>query len=211
MCIKENNEEGYNLYATVGCVSYNPVASSHKYFSYSLGGLFKFDNVSAIYYNEEDEQETWIFSTTENLTYVGGLNKNLEISDNIKWEILDEKGNPIFNTLIGLTQAETDDSPYFAGPRCIIPSCDKLFIIDSGFYGEYETATSTEATPAETTTTIFNLEDKRNRIFTFDTTSETLSPTKVDDSISFDYDYITETELTEMNADGSVISIPVSW
>ena len=214
MCIKENNEEGYNLYATVGCVSYNPVASSHKYFSYSLGGLFKFDNVSAIYYNEEDEQETWNFSTTENLTYVDGLNKNLEISDNIKWEILDEKGNPIFNTLIGLTQAETDDSPYFAGPRCIIPSGDKLFIIDSGFYGKYEIATSTEATPTETKTVNFTLQDKCNRIFTYDIKDDELlfnSLTKVDNSISFDYDYITETELTEMNADGSVISIPVSW
>ena len=209
--IKENGGE-YNLYATVGCVSYNPIASNHKYFSYSLGGLFKFDNVSAIYYNEEDEQETWNFSTTENLTYVDGLNENLEISDNIKWEILDEKGNPIFNTLIGLTQAETDDSPYFAGPRCIIPSGDKLFIIDSGFYGKYEIATSTEATPAETTTTIFNLEDKRNRIFTYDIKDDKLlfnSLTKVDDSISFDYDYITETELTDTDESGNII--PVSW
>ena len=109
-------------------------------------------------------------------------------------------------------QAKTDDSEYFAGPRCIIPSGDKLFIIDSGFYGKYEIATSTEATPAETTTTIFNLEDKRNRIFTFDIKDDELlfnSLTKVDDSISFDYDYITETKWTKTDEDGNII--PVSW
>ena len=206
--IKENGGE-YNLYATVGCVSYNPVASNHKYFSYSLGGLFKFDNVSA-FSSEKDEYgfENWNFSTTENLTYVGGLNENLGISDNIKWKILNAEGEPIFNTLIGLTQAETDDSEYFAGPRCIIPSGNRLFIIDSGFYGEYETVTNSQ-TPAITKTVNFNLEDKRNRIFTFDTTSETLSLTKVDDSISFDYDYITETKWTKTDEDGNII--PVSW
>ena len=209
--IKENGGE-YNLYATVGCVSYNPVASNHKYFSYSLGGLFKFDNVSA-FSSEKDEYgfENWNFSTTENLTYVDGLNENLEISDNIKWGILGAEGEPIFNTLIGLTQAETDDSQYFAGPRCIIPSGDKLFIIDSGFYGEYETVTNSQ-TPAITKTVNFNLEDKRNRIFTYDIKDDELSfnsLTKVDDSISFDYDYITETELTDTDESGNII--PVSW
>ena len=204
--IKENGGE-YNLYATVGCVSYNPVASNHKYFSYSLGGLFKFDNVSA-FSSEKDEYgfENWNFSTTENLTYVGGLNENLGISDNIKWKILNAEGEPIFNTLIGLTQAETDDSEYFAGPRCIIPSGNRLFIIDSGFYGEYN-QTEDESTGEKTT--IFTLQDKRNRIFTYDINDNKLSLTKVDDSISFDYDYITETKWTKTDEDGNII--PVSW
>ena len=148
---------------------------------------------------------------------VYGLDTNIQSQNElttIQLEYHETEEFPEYYTLKGLTQAETDDSPYFAGPRCIIPSGDKLFIIDSGFYGKYEIATSTEVTPAETTTTIFNLEDKRNRIFTYDIKDDELlfnSLTKVDDSISFDYDYITETELTEKDENENIISIPVSW
>ena len=230
MYVKNNT-----LYITAGCINYyqtykefgssdSNTTTTTDSLCYSFGGLFKYTGISGFYVDEETseikqpDKYSWN-DTTKKVTFPKidlfyGLDTNIQSQNELTTIQLDYNTTeqiPKYYALKGRMQAKTDDSPYFAGPRCIIPSGDKLFIIDSGFYGKYEIATSTEVTPAETTTTIFNLEDKRNRIFTFDTTSETLSPTKVDDSISFDYDYITETELTEMNADGSVISIPVSW
>ena len=233
MYVKNNT-----LYITAGCVNYyqtykefgssdSATTTTTDSLCYSFGGLFKYTGISGFYADEETSEikqpdnYSWD-ATTKKVTFpkidlVYGLDTNIQSQNElttIQLEYHETEEFPEYYTLKGLTQAETDDSPYFAGPRCIIPSGDKLFIIDSGFYGKYEIATSTEATPAETTTTIFNLEDKRNRIFTYDIKDDELSfnsLTKVDDSISFDYDYITETELTEMNEDGSVISIPVSW
>ena len=79
-------------------------------------------------------------------------------------------------------QATSDDSKYFAGPRYIIPSGNDLLIVDSGFYGVY--TTPNDNLP------LINCE-KRNRIFTFNTGTKGLSLTTLDDSISFDYDYLT--------------------
>jgi hypothetical protein len=106
-------------------------------------------------------------------------------------------------------QAKEEDSPYFAGPRYIIPSGDNLLIVDSGFYGEYEIITDSGDT-ATTKMVNFSLKDKRNRIFTFD--GSTLSaPIKLSDSISFDYDYITRTDPFESDGYDGGTKETVSW
>ena len=199
------------LYITAGCVTYlseydtfEPEDSDDS-FCYSFGGLFKFEDISQFddasseyikNYNFEDLEVTF-----PEINFCTGLNKNPSNKNFIKHGNDNE-----YYVLQGLMQAETDDSPYFAGPRCIIPSGNRLFIIDSGFYGEYSQITD-KSTGEETT--IFTLQDKRNRIFTYDIKDDKLSLTKVDDSISFDYDYITETEQTDIDEFGNII--PVSW
>ena len=233
MYVKNNT-----LYITAGCVNYyqtykefgssdSNTTTTTDSLCYSFGGLFKYTGISGFYVDEETseikqpDKYSWDATiekvTSPKIDLFYGLDTNIQSQNELTTIQLDYSTTeqiPKYYALKGRMQAETDDSQYFAGPRCIIPSGDKLFIIDSGFYGKYEIATSTEATPAITKTVNFNLEDKRNRIFTYDIKDDELSfnsLTKVDDSISFDYDYITETELTEMNEDGSVISIPVSW
>ena len=231
MYVKNNT-----LYITAGCVNYyqtykefgssdSNTTTTTDSLCYSFGGLFKYTGISGFYVDEETseikqpDKYSWD-DTIEKVTFPKidlfyGLDTNIQSQNELTTIQLDYHETeefPEYYTLKGRMQAKTDDSEYFAGPRCIIPSGDKLFIIDSGFYGKYEIATSTEATPAETTTTIFNLEDKRNRIFTFDIKDDELlfnSLTKVDDSISFDYDYITETKWTKTDEDGNII--PVSW
>ena len=227
MYVKNNT-----LYITAGCVNYyqtykefgssdSDTTTTTDSLCYSFGGLFKYTGISGFYVDEETseikqpDKYSWN-DTTKKVTFpkidlVYGLDTNIQSQNElttIQLEYHETEEFQEYYALKGLMQAETDDSPYFAGPRSIIPSGNKLFIIDSGFYGEYN-QTEDESTGEKTT--IFTLQDKRNRIFTFDTTSETLSPTKVDDSISFDYDYITETELTEKDENENVISIPVSW
>ena len=64
--------------------------------------------------------------------------------------------------------------------RYIIPAGKDLLIVDSGFYGVYFGEIKR----------FINCE-KRNRIFTFNTGTKGLSLTTLDDSISFDYDYLT--------------------
>ena len=225
MCIKGND-----LYITAGCVSFNKNAynifTSTSYgcdnvSCYSLGGLFKYNDVLDFYYDVNvdyaegyntdflSENYKWDNEikkvTSPKIEYVYGVNDKL--SEEELSEPLKENSSTYEKTytLIGLTQAETNDSQYFAGPRYIIPSGDNLLIVDSGFYGEYKIITDSGDT-ATTETVIFSLKDRRNRIFTFD--GNTLSaPIKLSDSISFDYDYITKTE----NYDEAGTLIPVSW
>lgn len=199
------------LYITAGCVTYlskydtfEPEDSDDS-FCYSFGGLFKFEDISQFDDASSEYMKDYNFEdlevTSPKISLCKGLNKNPSNKNFIKHGNDNE-----YYVLQGLMQAETDDSPYFAGPRCIIPSGNRLFIIDSGFYGEYSQITD-KSTGEETT--IFTLQDKRNRIFTYDIKDDKLSLTKVDDSISFDYDYITETEQTDIDEFGNII--PVSW
>jgi hypothetical protein len=82
-------------------------------------------------------------------------------------------------------QAVANDSQYFAGPRYIIPAGEGLLIVDSGFYGNLDEDEY-----------LFIDCEKRNRIFTFD--GSTLSaPIKLSDSISFDYDYLVNSDKIE--------------
>ena len=231
MYVKNNT-----LYITAGCVNYyqtykefgssdSNTTTTTDSLCYSFGGLFKYTGISGFYVDEETseikqpDKYSWDATiekvTSPKIDLFYGLDTNIQSQNELTTIQLDYSTTeqiPKYYALKGRMQAETDDSQYFAGPRCIIPSGDKLFIIDSGFYGKYEIATSTEATPAITKTVNFNLEDKRNRIFTYDIKDDELSfnsLTKVDDSISFDYDYITETELTDTDEFGNII--PVSW
>ena len=226
--ISDMHVVGDDLYITAGCVSYNSnPTNNHQYFSYSFGGLFRYSGISENYIDENNTIYTkYNFDTETNkatnsrLEHFYGLKKidNLvfesEDTGNFSkecWMVKEKSGmeDYIGNTLIGLTQAESDDSSYFAGPRYIIPSDDKLFIIDSGFYGEYEIITDSGDT-ATTETVIFSLKDKRNRIFTFD--GNTLSaPIKLSDSISFDYDYITRTDPFESDGYDGGTKETVSW
>jgi hypothetical protein len=211
---------GNDLYITAGCVSYNKDATdNHQYFSYSFGGLFRYENVSMFYYDGKSEEYSFPegYSWNDDIKKVEGLKINhvygLKEMDNQSenvWIVKNEQsGESLSNTLIGLTQAETNDSPYFAGPRYIIPSGDNLLIVDSGFYGEYEKL-EVPGDTHETEMVIFSLKDKRNRIFTFDTTDNSLSFSPIDDGILFDYDYITETEPSDSDgSDGTKET--VSW
>lgn len=228
MCIKGND-----LYITAGCVSFNKNAYNiftsdsyeDDYSCYSFGGLFKYNGVLNFYYNNEDYNTNFLNEnykwdnetkkvTSPKIEYVYGVNDKLseeELSEPLK------ENSSTFEktyTLIGLTQAETNDSEYFAGPRYIIPSDDKLFIVDSGFYGEYSESEIIGADGTTTNGVTFTLKDKRNRIFTFDINNNNElsfnSITKIDDSISFDYDYITETEPFESDGYGGTKET-VSW
>ena len=211
--ITDMHVKGDNLYITAGCVAYSPKyeefmsGDSDDLFCYSFGGLFRFKEISKFNSDNFDfsNPDDYVFGETSyevtkpKIEYCGGL----DICPLNNYFLKREDGTQVLN---GFMQAKEEDSPYFAGPRYIIPSDDKLFIIDSGFYGEY----GEEITDGNTgeKITIFSLKDKRNHIFTFD--GSTLSaPIKLSDSISFDYDYITGTETFEF--DRLFRYIPVSW
>ena len=166
------NEDKSKLYVTAGCVSYNYKSWYYNDYSngvyHSFGGLFEYD-----------------LNNNYNLLEAYGVyNGNNANSPFLKESLTD--GGDGFELESNIMQAESETSSYFAGPRYIIPSGNDLLIVDSGFYGVYEYQQ------------LINCE-KRNRIFTFNIKedndkSEGLifnSLTKVDDSISFDYDYLT--------------------
>ena len=169
---------GSKLYVTAGCVSYNYKSwrddSDDGY--HSFGGLFEYT------FGDNGELKT------------NEITKKPEV---IRYGVYDgDNGNNPFTTYNSKTfpiiiQATSADSKYFAGPRYIIPSGNDLLIVDSGFYG------LVDKTPG--TNNPFLLYGKQNRIFTFNIKekndeSEGLifnSITTLDDSISFDYDYLT--------------------
>ena len=168
------NEDKTKLYVTAGCVNYdgNSWNNNLDYGVYhSFGGLFEY---------------TLDGTLIEKYGVYNGDNANSPflIDDSGKIRLADH-----------IIQATSDDSSYFAGPRYIIPSGNDLLIVDSGFYG------LVDKTPG--TNNPFSLYGKQNRIFTFNINennneSEGLkfnSLTKVDDSISFDYDYLTSSHL----------------
>ncbi|MBO5288932.1 MAG: hypothetical protein J6B11_06000 [Spirochaetales bacterium] len=168
------NEDKTKLYVTAGCVNYdgNSWNNNLDYGVYhSFGGLFEY---------------TLDGTLIEKYGVYNGDNANSPflIDDSGKIRLADH-----------IIQATSDDSSYFAGPRYIIPSGNDLLIVDSGFYG------LVDKTPG--TNNPFSLYGKQNRIFTFNINennneSEVLkfnSLTKVDDSISFDYDYLTSSHL----------------
>ena len=164
------NEDKSKLYVTAGCVSYYYKSwrgDSDDGSYHSFGGLFEY---------------TLDGTLIEKYGVYNGDNANSPF-------LIDNSGNiGLANNII---QATSDDSKYFAGPRYIIPSGNDLLIVDSGFYG------LVDKTPG--TNNPFSLYGKQNRIFTFNIKekndeSEGLifnSITTLDDSISFDYDYLT--------------------
>ena len=156
-------KDSNTLYITANCFLY-----SYGWYSenYSFGGLFK--------YSLDDEG-------TAKLAEKYGIN-----SKKFTETVTDKTTNTTTTNLCdNIMQAENKTDLYFAGPRYIIPTADgkKLFIVDSGFYG----STSTN----EDGNSIFSSLEERSRIFTFDTGTKGLSLTTLDDSISFDYDYLT--------------------
>ena len=167
------NEDKSKLYVTAGCVSYNYKSWYYNDYSngvyHSFGGLFEYD------LNNN-------YNLLEAYGVYNGNNANSPF-------LIDDSGK--IRLADNIIQATNDDSSYFAGPRYIIPSGNDLLIVDSGFYG------LVDKTPG--TNNPFSLYGKQNRIFTFNIKekndeSEGLifnSITTLDDSISFDYDYLT--------------------
>ena len=167
------NEDKSKLYVTAGCVSYNYKSWYYNDYSdggkyHSFGGLFEYE------LSIEDNKITC--SNSDEPAKYGVYNGN---NANSPFLINDPGKIGLADNII---QATSDDSEYFAGPRYIIPSGNDLLIVDSGFYGVYTTPNDT---PPLTDC------EKRNRIFTFNTGTKGLSLTTLDDSISFDYDYLT--------------------
>ena len=174
------NEDKSKLYVTAGCVNYNykswyydDSSDGGKY--HSFGGLFEYE------LSIEDNKITC--PNSDEPAKYGVYN-----GDNVNSPFLTNTTNPddgsqAISLETHIIQATNADSKYFAGPRYIIPSGNDLLIVDSGFYGVY--TTPNDNLP------LINCE-KRNRIFTFDPNAkEKLSLTTLDDSISFDYDYLT--------------------
>ena len=165
---------GSKLYVTAGCVSYNYKSwrgNSGDGSYHSFGGLFEYE------LSIEDNKITC--SNSDEPAKYGVYN-----GDNVNSPFLFSENNKI-SLANNIIQATNADSKYFAGPRYIIPSGNDLLIVDSGFYGVYTTPNDN---PPLTDC------EKRNRIFTFNTRTKGLSLTKVDDSISFDYDYLTSSQ-----------------
>ena len=164
------NEDKTKLYVTAGCVSYQGNAWNNQQgrrVYHSFGGLF-------VYNVKED-------GSLEFSNKYGIYEDNDENNPFLK-EAETAGGEGIFELEENIMQAENEKSPYFAGPRYIIPAGKDLLIVDSGFYGVYKDL-NTPLTDCE----------KRNRIFTYNIIENELlfnSITKVDDSISFDYDYL---------------------
>lgn len=168
------NEDKSKLYVTAGCVNYNYKSWYYNDYSdggsyHSFGGLFEYE------LSIEDNKITC--SNSDEPAKYGVYN-----GDNVNSPFLFSENNKI-SLANNIIQATNADSKYFAGPRYIIPSGNDLLIVDSGFYG------LVDKTPG--TNNPFSLYGKQNRIFTFNTGTKGLSLTKVDDSISFDYDYLT--------------------
>ena len=162
-------KDSNTLYITANCFLYSYEYSGN----YSFGGLFK--------YSLDDEG-------TAKLAEKYGID-----STKFTETVTDETGVAITELCDNIMQAENKTDSCFAGPRYIIPTADgkKLFIVDSGFYG----STSTD----EDGNSIFSPLEERSRIFTFNTETKGLSLTTLDDSISFDYDYLTSRVSTNTN------------
>lgn len=197
------NEDKSKLYVTAGCVNYN--TKSWYYNDYSDGGIYhSFGGLFEYTFGDDGELKTnEITKKPEVIRY--GINNNYDVNNpNTPVDPENENEadpNPFLTNTINpdttnpdggsqaislethIIQATSADSEYFAGPRYIIPSGNDLLIIDSGFYGLVDKTLGTNNP--------FSLYGKQNRIFTFNTETKGLSLTKVDDSISFDYDYLT--------------------
>jgi hypothetical protein len=171
------NEDKSKLYVTAGCVCYHTKAwiffNENDYWEpHSFGGLFVYD------ITEDDSLEL----SGKYGIYEGNDENNPFLKEA-------KPGEGIFELESNIMQAENEDSRYFAGPRYIIPAGKDLLIVDSGFYGVYKDP-NTPLTDCE----------KRNRIFTYNIIENELSfnsITKVDDSISFDYDYLVNSDKIE--------------
>ena len=178
------NEDKSKLYVTAGCVNYdgNSWNNNQDYRVYhSFGGLFVYELEESGNLKKDDDGSITVESYGINNNEITTIDPETE-NDIDPNPFLTTGGNGVFELESNIMQAENEKSPYFAGPRYIIPSGNDLLIVDSGFYGVY--TTPNDYPP------LTNCE-KRNRIFTFNTGTKGLSLTKVDDSISFDYDYLT--------------------
>ena len=193
------NEDKSKLYVTAGCVNYNYKSwrgNSGDGSYHSFGGLFEYT------FGDDGKLEKDEDNNFKVISY--GINNNYDVNNpNTPVDPENENeadpnpfltnttnpdttnpdgGSQAISLETHIIQATSDDSKYFAGPRYIIPSGNDLLIVDSGFYGVYTTPNDI---PPLTDC------EKRNRIFTFNTGTKGLSLTTLDDSISFDYDYLT--------------------
>ena len=199
------NEDKSKLYVTAGCVNYN--TKSWYYNDYSDGGIYhSFGGLFEYTFGDDGELVKDEDNNFKVISY--GINNNYDVNNpNTPVDPDNENeadpnpflanttnpdgGSQAISLETHIIQATSDDSKYFAGPRYIIPSGNDLLIVDSGFYGLVDKTLGTNNP--------FSLYGKQNRIFTFNINknndkSEGLkfnSLTKVDDSISFDYDYLT--------------------
>lgn len=163
------NEDKTKLYVTAGCVNYNGNSWNNNQdhgFYHSFGGLFVYDII--------ENSEIPVISN-DNIPGKYGIYEGNDENN----PFLTTGGEGILELEENIMQAVANDSQYFAGPRYIIPAGKDLLIVDSGFYGVYS---------GEKKRLIYC--EKRNRIFTYNIIENELLITKVDDSISFDYDYL---------------------
>ena len=181
------NEDKTKLYVTAGCVNYdsNSWNNNQDYRVYhSFGGLFVYELEESGNLKKDDDGSITVESYGINNNEITTIDPETE--NDIDPNPFLTTGGDGFELESNIMQAESETSSYFAGPRYIIPSGNDLLIVDSGFYGVYTTPNDySPLTDCE----------KRNRIFTFNTGTKGLSLTKVDDSISFDYDYLTSSSL----------------
>ena len=182
------NEDKSKLYVTAGCVNYdgNSWNNNQDYGVYqvyhSFGGLFVYELDEAGNLKKDDDGSITVESYGINNNEITTIDPETE-NDIDPNPFLTTGGEGILELEENIMQATSDDSSYFAGPRYIIPSGNDLLIVDSGFYGMYKSEYK-QLTDCE----------KRNRIFTYNITENGLSfnsITTLDDSISFDYDYLT--------------------
>ena len=181
------NEDKTKLYVTAGCVSYQGNAWNNQQgrrVYHSFGGLFVYELDEAGNLKKDDDGSITVESYGINNNEITTIDPETE-NDIDPNPFLTTGGEGILELEENIMQAVANDSQYFAGPRYIIPAGEDLLIVDSGFYGVYK-ASNTPLTYCE----------KRNRVFTFD--GSTLSaPIKLSDSISFDYDYLVNSDKIE--------------
>lgn len=176
------NEDKSKLYVTASCVNYNGNSWNNNQnhgFYHSFGGLFVYELDEAGNLKKDDDGSITVESYGINNNEITTIDPETE-NDIDPNPFLTTGGEGILELEENIMQAVANDSQYFAGPRYIIPAGKDLLIVDSGFYGVYFGEIKR----------FINCE-KRNRIFTFNTGTKGLSLTTLDDSISFDYDYLT--------------------
>lgn len=190
------NGDKSKLYVTASCVNYNGNSwNNNQYYGFyhSFGGLFVYELDEAGNLKKDDDGSITVESYGINNNEITTIDPETENDiDPNPFLQKPTDGSDNYEVESNIIQATSDDSPYFAGPRYIIPSGNDLLIVDSGFYGMYKSEYK-QLTDCE----------KRNRIFTFNINennneSEGLifnSITTLDDSISFDYDYLTSSSL----------------
>ena len=185
------NEDKTKLYVTAGCVNYDGNSwnnnNNQDYGVYhSFGGLFVYELDEAGNLKKDDDGSITVESYGINNNEITTIDPETE-NDIDPNPFLTTGGEGILELEENIMQAVANDSQYFAGPRYIIPAGKDLLIVDSGFYGVYFGEIKR----------FINCE-KRNRIFTYNITeNELLFNTKVDDSISFDYDYLVNSDVIE--------------